>query len=580
MFKGLLSQYQTDNNSELVSKPQLTELKNKAKEIEDLKKEIPTTVQQEIQKLKTIETNQARRFRYAERINSNVNPEWKPNSSVPFAYLRRMSEVYPVARACINWRIRQISQLEWDVTTVDKVDGEDGFKSQIDLIKAYFKNPIGHTSDFTEMLTTMVNDLLSIDAVCFEKRKTRGGDFLGLVPVDPTTIALRVTEYGGTPEPPENAYVQIINGQELGKFTTDEMIYKAMNKKSYSPYGVSPLESLIIQVESALRGDLYNLDYFRENNVPEGFLALPSDSAMTLEQVEEWQSWFDGILAGDRRMTHRLKILPAGAEYIPTKKPEDMAFEKFELWLAMITCAMFEVQPQDIGLTLQVNKASAEVQQNVGKEKGLIPTGNFLKGIFDEIIQKDLGFVNLQFQWVNINPIDRKEEVEVASKEIENGLLSPDEYREEHGREPLGMGAFIRNGNAIVMVEDIASGKYQERQDMALEAKHNPVAEDKEDKKEEPKKVEPKKKNLEIEELKRWRKAALNDIKLGREIRVKFPSEHINEEVHKQVSEALAKAHSRLQVKLLFDQFIDPELRASFSLLDYAEKKRKAQNDR
>jgi len=578
-----LRQFQTENNSELVDKTQLEYLQEQVKESVSLKAEIPVLVQDELSKVQVMRSNEARRFRGVARVNAQTNPDWKVGASIPFAYMRRLSEVYPIARACINSRVRQVTQLEWDITTVDDKKDEKGYESQIKLVKELFKQPVGHKSKFSEMLTTMVNDILTIDAVSFEMRKTRGGNFMNLVPVDPATLVLRVTEFGGIPEPPEPAYEQIIDGQVLARFTTDEMIYESMNSRSYTPYGLSPLESLIIQVESALRGDLYNLDYFRENNVPEGFLTLPESAATTKDQVEEWQDWFDAILSGDRRMIHRLKILPAGSEYIQTKKPEDMSFEKFELWLAMLTCAMFEVQPQDIGLTMDVNKATGESQNQIGKEKGLIPLANFLKQIFDEIIQTELGFVELQFQWVNISPVNRKEEIEVAEKEIAMGALSVDEYRMEHGREPLGLNPYIRTGNQIVMVDDVVAGKFQERQDMALQAKNQPTEVQPKKPKEKPAekpKEKPKAKNYEIDDLRKWRKAVLADIKFGREVRTRFPSDYIDEEIHKAISLALVKVHDRLQAKLLFDQFIDPELRASFSLLEYAEKQKQAQNDR
>src|SRR3990167_6096172 len=228
---------------------------------------------------------------------------------------------------------------------------------------------MGHKTRLRELLTIIVDDTLTIDAVTFEISRLRGGKFQNLVPVDPTTIALKVTETGATPEPPDPAYVQIIGGRNIAEFTTDEMIYEAMGNRSYSPYGFAPLESLILQAEAALRGTLYNLNYFRENNVPEGFITLPTEVAQNKVQVEEWQMWFDSIVAGDQRMTHRLKILPGGAEYIAAKKPEDMAFEKFELWLLQQTCAVFDVPPQDIGITYQVNKSTAESQSSLSLER-------------------------------------------------------------------------------------------------------------------------------------------------------------------------------------------------------------------
>lgn len=541
---------------------------------------VPETVKQEIEKAKTLEKNEAMRFRVAPGFNERMNPDLKPEADIPFSYLRRIAQIYPVARACINRRIRQITQLDWDITTIDEVENEDGYKSQIMQIKSFFKQPMGHKSRTRKMLTTMVDDLLTVDAICFEKTRLRGGQFdikRGLIPVDPTTIALLVTETGGTPEPPEPAYKQIISGEVIGQFSTDEMIYDSMGARSFSPYGLAPLESLIIQAESALRGAIYNLNYFKESNVPEGFITLPEDVASSKEQVEQWQLWFDSLLAGDPRFTRRLKILPGDSTYTAAKKPEDMAFERFELWLLQITCAVFEVQPQDIGITYQVNKSTGESQQDISKEKGLLPLANFIKEIMDDLIQSDLEMPNLQWMWKNINPVDRKEEVEIADKEIRVGAKSIDEYRIAQGLEPLGIGNFILTSSGPIMIEDVVSGKYQKDKEMALNAKNNPQdpnqKEDPEDDTAEDPEDQDSQKMMR-DDLRKWKRCVYKDLDEQRAFRA-FKSAYIPDDTYRIISGALEEVHSKSAAKILFDQFLDPEYSTSVKLLKMAEKMRR-----
>lgn len=520
------------------------------------KANLPILINQEVEKVRTMERNEAMRMRLPMNYNNWTNSDRKLGSDIPFSYLRRMSTIYPIARACINYRIRQITQLKWDITTVDELEKEEGFDAQIALIKAWMKNPMGHKTRTREMLTLMVDDILSVDALAFEIRRRMNREFMNLIPVDPTTIVLRLTETGATPEPPEVAYAQYIAGQKIAEFTTDEFLYECMNTRSYSPYGLAPLESLILQAESAMRGALYNLNYLRENNLPEGFLSIPEEVAANQQQVEEWQMWFDAIMAGDQKMVHRLKIIPGGAEYTPTKKPEDMSFERFELWLLQQTCAVFEVPPQAIGINYQVNKATGESQQEIGAQKGLYPLANFVKEIFDDIIQMEFGFDKLQFKWVNIDPVDLKEEVEIAEKEIKMGALSVDEYRMERGREPIGLGPVI--WGTVTKVEDVINPpKVTEEEEEKPTIQDNKADEDR------------KARQLELDDLRRWRKAIYNDLEQGRQLRVLFPSQHISEETHKFIQEGLAGIHNRSQAKLLFDQFLDPQLRSSMKMLDY-----------
>ena len=522
--------------------------------------------------------NEATRYRMIRQVNAQNNPDRKPFSDVPFSHLRRMAVVYPIARACINRRIRQATQLSYEVTTVPEIDGEKGYEAQIKNVKAFLKHPMGHKTRFREFLSILVDDILTIDATCFEIARLRNTTLdvsRGLVPVDPSTIVLRVTETGGTPIPPAIAYAQIIQGQVIGEFTTDEMMYESLSSRSYSPYGLAPLESLILQAEAAIRGTLYNLNYFRENNVPEGFITLPEEVATTQDQVEEWQQWFDAIVAGDNRMVHRLKILPNGSEYTPAKKPEDMAFERFELWLLQQTCAVFDVPPQDIGITYQVNKATGETQSELSRERGLIPLTNFIKEIMDDIIQSLLGFENLQFIWTNVNPVDRKEEIDIASEELKLGALSIDEYRQEQGREPLGVGHMVWIGDRLIPIEAVVSGEaFQQQQQTGDEEKKPTKDERKEDEEED----EAKKYEQELKDIKKWRTCIYRDLEMGKPLRKDFDSRYIRDDIKKSIQFGLKEVFSHEQAKALFNEFLDPEIRASMKLLQVARQMRGLEN--
>ena len=559
-----MARYATDNELKIISAS-----------AQPLDVDVNKIVQQELEKAKMLEQKEAFRFRMPYVYNQQTNPDRKPGSDIPFSYLRRMAVLYPIARACINRRITQITQLDWDITTVDEEEKEEGYAKEIEVVKAFLKQPLGHKTRMREMLSKIVEDVLTVDAISYEIRRTRGGDFLNLIAVDPTTISLRVTETGGTPEPPNPAYEQIILGKVVARFSTDEMIYDSMKSRTNSPYGLAPLESLIMQTEAALRGTLYNLNYFRENNVPEGFVTLPEELVTTKTQVEEWQEWFDALVAGDAQMTHRLKILPGGSEYTAAKKPEDMAFERFEMWLLQQTCAVFDVPPQDIGITYQVNKATGETQQDISDQRGLFPLYNFIKEVLDDIIQNDMGFDRLQIIARNINPKDRKEEVDIAEKEIKMGALSVDEYRIESGREPLGLEHYVVVGNQVVLVKDLLAGKLtiapvvQDENRDKNKDKDRDIDEDDTDEEAE---------KLMINELRKWRRCIINDLKVGKALRKKFPSDHIPEDVRASIVKGLEHVDTKEKANMVFDQFLDPHVRASMTLLRYAKRLKDIEN--
>jgi len=582
----LVSTYQKDKKVKVIPAKVLKEkdiqLAKISQDKVELEQKIPSLVEsavkEEVYKMELLTKKEAMRFNYTQRYNYNQNPDRKPLSDIPFSYLRRMAQIYPIARACINRRIRQITQLEWEITTIDEVENEKGYESQIEKAKEFFNHPMGPNTRLRELLTIMVDDLLSIDAISFEYQKTRGNEFMYLVPVDPTTIALRVTDSGATPQPPEPAYEQIIQGTTVAKFTTEEMLYDFMGNRSYSPYGFAPLESLILQAESAVQGALYNLGYFKENNIPEGFVTMPEEQMTTKEQIEEWQMWFDALLAGDQKMIHRLKFLPNGSVYTPAKKPEDMAFEKFELWLLQQTCAIFDVQPQDIGITINVNRATAESQSDIGKERGLIPLANFIKENFDELLHVHMGFDKLQFIWGNLNPVDQKEEAEIGKIQIETGQRSIDEKRIEAGLEPIGVDHFIMTSSGPMFVKDLIQGSVGPKASQESANKLNNEKTNENNQDEEDNEVNRQEK-MERMDLRRWRKCIYRDIEKGKALRTKFPSEYIRPEIHKEIEEGLADVKSKLQAKVLFDTYLDTEINASMVLLKHARELRKLEQD-
>lgn len=597
-----MKDYSRSQGVEIVPKKKLNkEITKKAQEIvkvelekktQEITSKITSDIAEQAKLEKVFNQNEAARFRIPWGFNQWVNSDRKMGSDIPFSYLRRMATLYPIARACINYRIRQLTKADWDITVNDEIGDEKGYESQIKAAREFFKHP-GDGLKFRELVTIIVDDLLVTDALAFEYQRDRAGRLLGVVPVDPTTIVLRVTEQGGTPPPPDIAYAQYIKGKKIAEFTTDELFYGMMNKKSYSPYGLAPLESLILQAESALRGTMYNLNYFRESNVPEGFLTLPEDVATTPEVVQQWQQWFDDMLSGDSRGVHRLKILPGGATYTPAKKPEDMAFERFEMWLLQQTCAVFEVPPQEIGVTYQVNKATGQTQQDSGTVKGLYPLANYVRELLNEWLTEKLGFENLQFVWVDLNPVDRKEEAEIAQIEINMGALSVDEYRVEHGREAIGLGPYVRTGVGVSLVSDLLNAPVTDKPlagdpanqgDPAPESgdtiEENKPTGNNPDNNEAPKaKVKVLDENdLEQQDIKRWRKCVYADLEKGRELRINFKSDFIKKETYDLIQEGLKGVTNKFQAKIYFDQFLDPEIKASLRLLKASEDMRRFEN--
>lgn len=517
---------------------------------------------------------------------------------VSYQTLRDFSKFYPILRACVNYRKRQISQLEWGVAPMEVVtekSQKEKYKKDAKMVKDFFRYPSGDkTMSFRTFLNKIIEDLVVLDAVAIYRRVNRRGGFYGFLPIDSTTIELIVNEDGTTPLPPDKAYQQKVNGEVKADLTIDELIYKMMNPKTDSAYGFSPVESLVLTVSTALKLGTYNLAYLTEGNVPEGFVELPKDIASDPKQLKLWQEAWDAMFSGDRRYQRKIKFLPEGMKWHPIKKQEDLQFERFEKWLLLNTCAVMEVAPQSIGFQFDRGKGATEAEWEIGKERGLYPLALFLKEMFDEMIHEDLGQEHLQFTWTNINPTNAKEEAEVFGQLVRTGAVSVDEWRVAEGYDPIGLSQYIMtpvgpifakdfidmsNAGATPFIPetvrpaDVTGYENVSPKDLTnqKEPKSTPSKDKQEDKNKDEEKVSDEVKRIRrddvVNELKKWKKAASNDMKNNRAFRG-FSTDIIDHRTQKLINQGLRTTKSKKDLDDLFNPFISQENKILSSMLD------------
>ena len=493
----------------------------------------------------------------------------KPGSGngIDFATLRRFSVQYDVARAAINRRKRQLNALEWDIVNAEADDQADN-SAIIRQVKKDFKSIGGYRVRFREFIDTLVDDLLTLDAMVLYKRPNMGGGLYSLEPVDAATIVLELDDNGGTPLPPDIAYKQIIHGKTVAEFTADEMYYEMMNSRTYTPYGLAPLESLVLGVSAALKSDIYNVHLLTEGNIPEGFFGVPE--AWTPDQIKEFQALWDAALSGDTRAMSKLKFVPSGkgaTGYTPAVKPEDMRYKELQEWLMMKTCMLFEIQPNELGFTDTVNKSTGEVQQDIGFNSGLKPLAEFFQEIFTDVIQTDMGYENLKFKYTGLDQTDERAEAEKNEILIRSGQVTVDEVRQDQGKKPLGIDKPFVLGNPTFI--DPESQKT--RADAAAALTSLAAGGGKEDEEpEDPKEDEPaagdvpadqKEKSAEqnhiqlVTELRAFRKYAVNRKKAGKSLRA-FKSEVLPQNVVDEMNTKLSKAADADEVRSIFKDYM------------------------
>jgi hypothetical protein len=121
-----------------------------------------------------------------------------------------------------------------------------------------------------------------------------------------------------------------------------------------------------------------------EGNIPEMLATMP-EGTMTAEQVDEFERWFNSVLAGNDKERRRMRFIPWQAQ---VQELRPFTYETtLDEWMLRVTCAAYAVPPQELGFTNDVNRATAELQEAVNERRGLKPLSTWFKrAVFDPII--------------------------------------------------------------------------------------------------------------------------------------------------------------------------------------------------
>lgn len=401
------------------------------------------------------------RYPFPYAVNQSLTPRGESTRLTPFQQLRAIADVLDVARIGIEARKDQMTSLKWDFAPKDRMSGKKASTAeevQIKKLRAFFLKP-DRVHNFATWLRMAIEEVIVVDALSIFRRKTRGGDLWALELIDGTTIKPLIDERGFTPAAPQVAYRQIIYGRPVvgGDCSVDQLLYRPRTVRTWTPYGLSAIECVLLTVNTALNRQVFNLNYYSEGNIPEGLMSAPE--GWTTTQIREFQEYWDALLTGNTAARKRLRIVGAKmAESVHQFKKESFDTE-FDEWLLRVVCAAIGVQPQEIGFTMDVNKSQGEQQENVTYRRGVKPLANFFKDIIDEVVAIDLGMPEFETVFTGGETEDRLAQARIDDIYVRIGKVSIDELRARDGEEMVGLGPMVFTNEGPVFVEQLIENK-------------------------------------------------------------------------------------------------------------------------
>ena len=376
------------------------------------------------------------------RPGTNLIYNPRANEPIGFAQLRALANVEPV-RLAIETRKDQIERMDWSIKVRNPRKPRGDSEERIRRVERFWRKPDG-VHPFATWLRMSMEDLLALDAPAFELRRSRGGQLIGIDVVPGDTIKILVDDTGRTPVPPLPAYQQVLYGRIWANLTSRDLMYVPRNKRPHRLYGFSPVEQIVVTVNTVLQRQASQLFHFGIGNVPAGILNAPD--GWTPDQIQQFQEYFDARLAGNLGEKQKAIWVPKDTKYQAFKEP--LLKDEFDEWLARVICYCFSLPPTPF--VKAMNRSSAEQADQTALEEGREPFLRWWKRIADAVIADELDCPDLQWVWEPVDDIDPQLQSGIHDQRLRNGSSTINEVRLFYGEDPIEGGdvprIYVANG--------------------------------------------------------------------------------------------------------------------------------------
>lgn len=286
------------------------------------------------------------------------------------------------------------------------------------------------------------------------------------------------------PEKLENddyKYVQVVRGRIVRAFTPDELAIGMANPTTdiyANGYSVSELEILVGMVSAHIFTENYNRAYFTQGFSAKGILHIKAPlNRRKLETVRvQWQHMIKG-----NRNSFQTPIMSGmdDVKWIPlTQSHSDMEFNNWMNYLIKIICAVYQIDPFEIGFGMKEEGGSggglggdnSKEKTESSKTKGFVPMLRFLQSYLNSnIISRmdpdyELEFVGIDEE-SKLATLNRQKE-EVKFKKTVNEIRAEDDLPPIEGADDLVLDpvffqwytAFHKDGQALQQNAEAGAG--------------------------------------------------------------------------------------------------------------------------
>lgn len=338
-------------------------------------------------------------------------------------------------RACIDVITRTTTSNGYRLVAEETAELIDPRSKEFEPIVSLLAQP-NPNDTLEEVLAEISIDLHIYGDAYLEIVRDKKGNPVALYNIYAPSLRVKVDAHGtviGYIQKPMGILSQNSNVVE---FEANEIAHFRLANPGNEVYGLSPIESLDIVIETDIYAQEYNLHFFKNHAVPRLHVDLAN---CTLPQLKRVREYFNKEFKGANN-AHKTIVTEGGAKIVAIgTKPNDMEFLKQRKFSRDEICSVFGVPPMKLGIFEDVNRASSKEADKSFKSEKIIPLQRMIAKKLNGTVIKEFDKTGekIRFEFVEVDLRDAKEQAQIDKIDIESGVLTKDEVRKKRGLPPL-----------------------------------------------------------------------------------------------------------------------------------------------
>jgi HK97 family phage portal protein len=438
-----------------------------------------TTQLNDIGPLEELEKSVANNFNYDWSSNMGFDNDYtkqaqffefgnQANRRFSYAALRNIAQS-PMIAAIIQTRANQIAEF-----ATETADDNIGFEIQLkdkhrapteeeqrkmnelrEFMKSCGSQPVDFELTFESFLRQIVRDSLIYDQANFEIIRNKKGEIVAFAPVDASTIRrstmTQQEQAKGRRDPEGIHYIQIVNNKIVAEYKAKDLCFGIRRPRTsleLNGYGFPELEEAYQSLQNLYNAETYNASTFTNGISAAGLIAVKSK--MNAKTFRAFRREFYQMLTGvnNSKRTPLIQLDPEANENIESinlsKSNQEMEYEKWVQYLMKTVCAIFQIDPAEIGFVFSAEGQTSSVfgtdpAQRVlmGQEKGLRPLVRSIEGWLNKWLINEINPA-FEIKFIGLDSLSTKEKMMIKDSQLK--YMTINELRQLEDLKPLEFG--------------------------------------------------------------------------------------------------------------------------------------------